>query len=195
MTGPKPTTVERIITAALALIGERGLGNVTMIDVALTAGIARQTVYNHFPDIDSIAAEAISRHNAESTRQLRAAVSVVDTPAAKMEQVVRHIAQISPHQGHNIDFDHSLAPQYRNLLDDYKRALDAIITTIITNGTGDESFRQDLDPTVDAVLVRHLLVGLSQLIAAKPNSAATTTSTATRTILAALTSQAADDDR
>lgn len=190
-----PSAVERIITAALTLIAERGLSNVTVSDVARTGGIARQTLYNHFPGIDSIVAEAISRHSAESTRQLRAAVAVVDTPTAKMEQLIRHISQISTHEGHSIDFDHSLAAEYRNLVEDYNRALDDFIATIITSGTGDGSFRQDLDPTVDAVLFRHLLVGLSQLVAATPKDAATITSTATRTILAALTRRAPADDR
>lgn len=35
--------------AALALVGERGFGAVTVDDVAATAGVSRRTFFNHFP--------------------------------------------------------------------------------------------------------------------------------------------------
>jgi AcrR family transcriptional regulator len=179
-------TKQRIIEATLALIGERGLNDVTMIDVARTAGLARQTLYNHYPDIDSIVADALTRHNRDSVQQLKAAVAVVDPPVAKMEQLVRYIAQISTHHGHTIAVDHSLAPHHRAALDEFGHALDALVAEIITEGQADRSFRADLDLKVDAALVRRLLIGVSELVAAAPEDAAKITATATCTVLAAL---------
>jgi AcrR family transcriptional regulator len=181
------STQERITEAALTLISERGLSDVTMIDVARTAGIARQTLYNHYPDIDTIVADALNRHNQDSIDQLRSAVAVVNTPTDKVTQLVRHIAQISIHTGHTIDLDRSLAPQHRASLTQFTDAIDELTATAIAEGQTDGSFRLDLDPTIDTALVRHILVGISNLIAVNPEDAPTIAATGTRTILSALT--------
>jgi AcrR family transcriptional regulator len=52
---------DRIIDAALSLIGERGLGEVTMVEVARRAGVARQTLYNHYPDVGGGGGEVHAR--------------------------------------------------------------------------------------------------------------------------------------
>lgn len=178
--------LERIIDATLELISGRGLGNVTMSDIAKTAGVARQTLYNHFADVDSIVAHAISQHNEESIRLLADSVTVVDSPSDKITQLARHIAQVSTHEGHDLDFDHSLAPEHRGLFAQYTRALDELLREILEEGIGDGSFRHDLEPVLDAVLVRHQLVGLSQVVAARPDDAASATRHSTRMILGGL---------
>ncbi len=182
-------TRQRIIEATLGLIAERGLNDVTMIEVARTAGLARQTLYNHYPDIDSIVADALTQHNHDSVAQLRAAIAVVDSPVAKIEQLVRHIAQISTHHGHAIGVDHSLAPHHRGALGEFDDALDEVIAEIIGDGRADGSFRGDLDRSIDVALVRHLLTGVSALVAAAPGDAARITTAATRTVLAAVVDQ------
>ncbi|VAW04197.1 hypothetical protein MNBD_ACTINO02-1452, partial [hydrothermal vent metagenome] len=78
------STVDRIIHATLALIGEHGFGGVTMSLVAEVAGVARQTLYNHYGDIDSIVAAAIDQHNRESLDLLNAALQVAESPADKI---------------------------------------------------------------------------------------------------------------
>jgi len=158
-----------------------------MIEVARTAGVARQTLYNHYPDVDSVLADALARHNQHRLEQLRSAVSVAETAPDKIEQLARHIALISTEQGHSIDLDHSLAPHHRVALTSFNSALEALIVDIINQGQADGSFRADLDAGVDAPLVRQLLTGISNLVSADPARAATIATTSTRTILAALT--------
>lgn len=179
-------TRERIIGATLELISGRGLGNVTMSDIAKTAGVARQTLYNHFTDVDSIVAQAIREHNDESIRQLQGAVAIVDSPSEKITQLAGQIAQTSTHPGHDLDFEHSLAPEHRGLFAEYTRALDDLLRDIITQGISDGCFRADLEADLAAVLVRHQLVGLSQLVGSDPDGVARTTRHSTRIILAGL---------
>lgn len=186
MNDPKASTRERIVAATLTLIAERGLGAVTMVDIATTAGIARQTLYNYYRDVDSIVAEAMARHNDESIRQLRAATAVVDTPVAQIEQLVRHIAQISAHHGPTIEVDHGLAPEHHSAVDDHNRVLDELIKGIIADGVETGDFRPDLDPDDDATLIRYLLTGISSLVGTRPGDAPSITRHATRTILATL---------
>jgi len=179
-------TQERITEAALTLISERGLSDVTMIDIARTAGIARQTLYNHYPDIGSIVADALNRHGQDSLDRLRSALAVVETATDKITQLVRHIAQISTYHGHTIDLDHSLAPHHRASLTHFVTDIDEIIATIVTQGQTDGTFRNDLDPTIDTTLIRQMLTGISNLVDATPGDAATIAATGTRTILSAL---------
>ena len=53
---------ERIAEAALRLISQRGLAGVTMSAVARQAVVGRQTLYNYYPDVESIVTSIIARH-------------------------------------------------------------------------------------------------------------------------------------
>ncbi len=180
------STRDRIIHATLVLISERGLGAVTMSGVAEAAGVARQTLYNHYPDVDSIVAAAISQHAEESVELLNAAMRVVEGPVDRLEQLIRHVAATTAHAPHALDVRHSLSPEARASLVAFDGALDALVAEILDEGRSAGIFRVDLDDAVDTVLVRHLLEGMSALIAEAPDRGAEITSASTRTILAAL---------
>ncbi|MGH1493116.1 MAG: TetR/AcrR family transcriptional regulator, partial [Acidimicrobiales bacterium] len=93
--GAAASTRERIIHAALLLIAETGLSQVTMIEIARSAGVARQTLYNHYPDIPAILSDALTHHNAAAVSDLEQALSVVEAPSETIGQLVRHVAAIS----------------------------------------------------------------------------------------------------
>lgn len=177
---------DRIIEAALTLIAEQGLGGVTMSGIADTAGVARQTLYNHYPDIDSIVAAAISRHNRESIDLLEASLGVVDLPEEKLEQLVRHVVSIGAHAHHASGFQHGLSAEARATLGAYDEALDRHIREVLAEGQRTGAFRSDLIPDVDAILIRHALNGLLELAATAPDQAAQLATTGTRTLLAAV---------
>ncbi|MGD2044352.1 MAG: TetR/AcrR family transcriptional regulator, partial [Acidimicrobiia bacterium] len=44
--------------AAVRLVGELGMPNVSMSAVAEKAGVSRQTLYNHYSDLESIVLDA-----------------------------------------------------------------------------------------------------------------------------------------
>jgi AcrR family transcriptional regulator len=184
--GVAASTRDRIVHAALVLISEQGLAGVTMSGVADAAGVARQTLYNHFADVDSIVAAAISQHARESVELLDAAMRVVEGPLDQLEQLIRHVAATTAHAPHALDVRHGLSPEARASLVEFDGALEGLIAEILEEGRAAGAFRADLECNVDTVLVRHLLEGLSALIADAPASAAEITSAGTRTILAAL---------
>lgn len=183
---PRRSANDRIIQAALALISEEGLGAVTMVKVAETAGVARQTLYNHYPDVDSIVVEAISRHNRESIQLLEASLRVVDPPEAKLEQLVRHVVSIGAHAHHASGIEHGLSASARATLSEYEDALDRHLRDILEEGRGTGAFRQDLAVDIDAVLIRHILNGLAHQAAESPSNAAALATTGIRTVLAAV---------
>jgi len=181
------STDERIIHAALALIAQEGLGAVTMRSIAESAGIARQTLYNHYRDIDSIVAAALKRHNEESIELLEHALRVVDDPSGKLEQVVRHVVSIGTHAHHTPGIELGLSSEARATLAEYHVALDSSIREILEDGQRSGDFRPDLSLDLDTTLVRHMLDGLTEEAARAPAEAAAIASAGIRTIRAALT--------
>jgi len=168
------------------LIAEQGLGGVTMLAIAEAAKVARQTLYNYYPDIDSIIAEAIRRHNRESIELLEASLRVVDRPEDKLEQLVRHVVSIGAHARHTQGFQHGLSAETRATLGAYDEVINERIREVLEEGRASGVFRSDLSPDVDALLIQHMLNGLLELGARAPEEAAQTARTGTRTILAAV---------
>jgi AcrR family transcriptional regulator len=183
------STRERIIEAALTLIAERGLSQVTMLEIARTADIARQTLYNHYPDIPSILTEALTRHNAAAIDHLDQALSVVDTPSDTIRQLVRHIAAMSTHAGHTLESHLALPADLQEHLNGFSDAIERHIRVALTGGIDRGEFRPDLNIGIDSVLVRHALDGVSTLVAATPDDAPRIVADASRTLLAALRSE------
>ena len=64
MSGHKTRQTTRIVEAALQVIDQAGFSGVTMSSVAARAGVTRQTIYNYFPDVESIVARALTEHSA-----------------------------------------------------------------------------------------------------------------------------------
>ena len=178
------STDERIIEAVLTLIARDGLGAVTMVKVAETAGISRQTLYNHYPDVDSIITEAIGRHNRESIRLLEASMRIVSDPQGRLEQLVRHAASIGAHAHRVQELEHGLSADARVALREYDDAHDRWIQDVLEQGRQSGAFRGDLVPGVDAVLVRHMLRGVAEASAEAPEETAAIAAAGLRTVVA-----------
>lgn len=177
---------ERIVDAAITLVGEHGIAGVTMVAVARAAGVARATLYNHYPDVPSILADAATTHNEHAIDGLRQALAVVSSPPQAIEQLVRYIASISRH-GHTLTTHHTFPPELHGTLAAFDTELDLQIEQILTDGIVTGDFRPGLDASTTAILFRHALVGVSELVAATPEDAAHIVDDAATTLLAAIT--------
>jgi AcrR family transcriptional regulator len=182
---------ERIIDATLTLVGEHGLAGVTMVAVAKTAGVARATLYSHYPDIPSILADAATTHNHDAIDGLRQVLGVVSRPPQAIEQLVRYIASISSH-GHTLATLHSFPPELRDQLAAFDAELEHQIGSILSDGIAAGDFRTSLDTDATATLLRHALIGVSELVAATPERAAHLVDDAVTTLLAAITADHKD---
>ncbi len=178
-------TRERLIQATLGLLAVKGLSAVTMIDVARTAGVARATLYNHYPDVPSILADAAERHNEQAIAGLRQTLAVVDSPTETIEQLIRYVAATSGH-GHTLETHHGLPPDLRHQLSGFDDELANQIRQALVAGLASGEFRSGLDLDTNTMLVRHMLNGVSELVASRDRSAPVVRS-ATETILAAIT--------
>jgi AcrR family transcriptional regulator len=180
---------ERIIEATLQLITEQGLSGVTMVEVARTAGVARATLYNHYSDVPSILAEAIARHNDQAIVGLRQNLATASSPSDTIEHLVHYVASISAH-GHTIELHHGLPPVLRDELAAFDDELEARIQQTLDSGLATGEFRSTLDVPATTTLIRHMLAGVSELVAAAPQEAPRIAVDANCTILAAIAHQA-----
>ncbi len=172
--------------ASLTLIAEHGLGGVTMSQIADGADVARQTLYNHYKNVDSIVASMIQRHDRESIDLLEASLQVAESPIDRLTQMVRHFASIGAHAHDSIDLRGALAAEFRAGLKAYEEAVEGHVRRIIQDGQQVGDFRNDLALEIDTVLICSLLGGVHDLAARSPDQAARIATSGTRTILAAL---------
>src|SRR5580704_10865135 len=80
-------TRQRIIEAALDEIVAASGEPITLQGVAMRADLSLRTLYNHFPNRETLLGAAFSHHAA----QTRAAVEAVTLPDADPAQQLRHV--------------------------------------------------------------------------------------------------------
>ncbi len=105
------STKERIATAALELLMERRYDDVTLTDIAASAGVSHQTVLNHFESKEGVAFAAADLVVA-STNDARSGVAPGDTVGA-IRRLVTDYEQIGDANARwAMDVEHlgSLAP-------------------------------------------------------------------------------------
>jgi AcrR family transcriptional regulator len=184
------TTADRIIEATLGLMVERGLSGVTMTAVAEAAGVARQTLYNHFSDVEGIVVAAIEAHQHESLAALRAVLATIDSPTARLEHLVRHVAAGAVHHHPVPAVHHGLSAAVRGSLLAYDRALLSIIADTLRAGLAAGELRPDVDAARDARLIQRMLDGVTELVSENPAAVGDVVATSTRTLLASVAASA-----
>jgi AcrR family transcriptional regulator len=77
-------TEERILTAALGLIGRQGVQRLAMAQIADAAGVARGTLYRYFPSRDHVLAGAADYDEARFRAGLDEVLAHVDAPEERI---------------------------------------------------------------------------------------------------------------
>jgi AcrR family transcriptional regulator len=85
---PLSPTEERIVSAALRLIGRRGVKRLGMQEISEAAGVSRGTLYRYFPSKDHVLAAAASYDEQRFTRGLADALDSVPDPADRIRAFV-----------------------------------------------------------------------------------------------------------
>ena len=179
-------TRQRIIEATLELMTEHGMSGVTMSAVAESAGVARQTLYNHFPGVEEIVTAALETHRVDISDDLRVVLATYDEPAQQLAHLVRHVAASAAHHAPMQMFRNGLSAEVRATLGEHDEAMRSIIAEVLEAGKTSGDFRSDLDPGRDAHLIQAMLQRVPEIAAAEADTAAAI-ATVTRTVLAAVT--------
>lgn len=182
--GNRLSVRDRISHATLELIAENGLTAVTMSAVAKRAGVARQTLYNHYPDVDTIVGAVVERHQSDSLSALNAVLGTMTSPLDQLEHLVRHTAAIGQH-GHPM-IKSGLSASVQSVLDRHDNAMLGVVEEILCQGIEQGELRPDLRPERDAVIVLRIIETAGELVVAEPEDTADVVVTVLVTLRAAV---------
>lgn len=182
MTQTDRTSRERIAEAAFELISARGMAGVTMSAIAAGAGVARQTLYNHFADVEGIVLWAVDQYEAAGMEQLRQIVAATEGPAAQLEQLVRFSVAVAGHGSHGIALETGMSPAAQQRMNDHKMVTRGLIAELLQAGVDDQSFREDLDVPIAAALIQSML-GSAATVVERPEELARVATALVRAVL------------
>ena len=176
---------DRILHATFELVAEEGMGAVTMTAIAERADVARQTLYNHFEDVEQIVDAGIEEYDQTGFAHLTDLLDATTSAGDKLDLMTRHTVAWTRH-GHAVsDMRTALSSEGRARLDEHVMSVRAVIEKIIAEGVADGWFDPSVDPGVYAVLIEGLLLAAGDLARASddPAEAASVTSAAIRRVL------------
>ena len=150
-----------IIDATVALVRDRGRGDVSMSAVATAAGIGRATLYNYFPDVDHILAAFVVDEFDRHFAHLDAELAVTAGPLARLQVVVgvtvEYLASPRHQAGSSIVGLDDFSPDAQSLvdaaMDGFRQRLAAVVDEAVSAGL----LRDDLDPVFLTHALDHLL--------------------------------------
>ncbi len=176
---------DRIMHATFALVAEEGLGAVTMTAIADRADVARQTLYNHFTDVEQIVVAGIEEYTLTGFAHLTDLLDATASAGDKLDLLTRHTVAGNRHGRPVSDMRNALSSEARARLDEHVMSIRALIEAVIAEGVADGSFDESIDPGVYAVLVEGLLLAAGDLAieADDPADAASVTSAAIHRVL------------
>ncbi|MCP4303822.1 MAG: TetR/AcrR family transcriptional regulator [bacterium] len=177
---------DRIVHATLGLILEHGISGITMSAIAREAEVARQTLYNHYPDVESIVTAAMETHQRESLDTLTELMRTINSPAGRLEHLVRHAAAVAAH-GHPT-FRYGFSARHQKLVAEYDHGVRSLVAAALTDGIASGAFRADLDLRRDPLLVQRMINATGELVGDDPEDAAAAVAVTVHTVLAAVAS-------
>jgi AcrR family transcriptional regulator len=169
---PTPPAEQRVMAAALALSAERGISGVTMSAIARQAGVARQTLYNHFPDVESIVVAAYELHHEENIAGLNQVLAAANGAIAKLAQLTRYQVAAVAHSHEGAFHESSFSPPAQQHIRALHSQIVDLIEGILVDGVETGVFRSDLDVGAAARFTLYLFGGAGELVTAGRSVAA-----------------------
>jgi AcrR family transcriptional regulator len=158
----------RFMRSALAILGETGRTDFTVLEVVERSKTSLRSFYQHFSTKDELLLALIDKIMAESTLSWRAATDDLDATAALQRLIERISApassskQDSINRGLTFYNDHlaeTLPREYARVLS----PLHELIGDIINRGIGEGTFSAELDVSTTAALIMQTVLGAMRL--------------------------------
>ncbi len=149
----------RIINAAMQVIQKEGLSRVNMSKLAEAAGMTRQTLYNHFPDVESIIVTTLDTHGAAMLAHLQAAMAKADSASAKLDAYAAFQIEAASPEHALIPLEAGLSATARRRIATHETAVFDLLKQTILAGLQDGEFTAKTDVGILADLVHGLVQG------------------------------------
>lgn len=136
--------------------------NVSMSAVAEAAGVSRQTLYNHYPDLESIVLDAARSQITQARSFISAAIEAAPDAAAALEVFVR--GTLADPNGRVVTGS-GMSPDREVEVLELLEPIHQDLRTILVRGVEDGSFRSDLIPEDVSEVMFHMIGAGRRLIA------------------------------
>ncbi len=186
MSKHKTRQIARIIEATLKLIHADGLSRLSFSSIAETAGVTRQTVYNYFPDVESIIAQALDAHSEAMEQHLLEIIQTTKGTREKLRAFAQFQISMASPEHNNISLEAGLSAEVRARLSGHKNAIKAALKRAIALGTKNKELSKNLEPVIASELVWGLVQGAVDAATIHPDQKSSLLGAVDRAIWAAL---------
>lgn len=157
---------ERIAQAALQLVADDGVAELSMSAVAAAADTSRQTLYKYYPDLSAVLAGAAKLARQGEQHLIDQVMAAPDAPAQLAAYVGAMLRTAAAGHPSPARIEALLPPTLRAQLHEHGRVVEGALVDVLRRGGADGDFRVDLEPTIDAAIIHRAVLGLHDLAAA-----------------------------
>lgn len=186
MSQHKTRQINRIVTATLTLIDTEGLSQLSMSAVATAAGLTRQTLYNYFPDIESILASVMDAHSAEVQKHLLGVMDSAIGTRAKLRAFAEFQISVAASGHGKIDLHAALSPAMRAKLEAHAGPVKAALQDVIETAITTKELTMAIEPRIACDLAWRLVEGAASTAEKHPDNQVPLLDAVDRAIWAAL---------
>jgi len=122
----------RIIEAALKIVERDGFSRLSISSIADEAGLTRQTVYNYFPDVESIVSEANNQHIRAMEEHLLAIVDAANGFENKLLAVTEFLFVVASADHQQMSLEMGLSAEQRQLIAEQNNTIKSRLLTSYT---------------------------------------------------------------
>lgn len=169
MSKHKTRQINRITEATFQLIHDEGLSRLSISKVAEVAGVTRQTVYNYFPDVESIIAQAVDAHSKAMEQHLIEVMDAADGPFDKLRAFAEFQISIASPEHENVSLEAGLSSESRNRIAEHMDAVKTALGQVIEVGIRGGVLSKDVDPATASELIWGMVESAANAAIKHPN--------------------------
>lgn len=156
------STKGKIVIAGAEIIVKEGIRRFTAKNIAEKVGITDAAIYKHFPSLDSIIVEIISRYISKCSQSVDRAAAMGLSTEETLKQVMReHIKVLEKTKGAVpilcFEFSRSRNKKFFDILHDFVDSYKEKLSKILIKGQKEGFIREDIDPYETAMLFLGLI--------------------------------------
>ena len=169
--GHKHLIRQYIIDAMLDIASDRGVSQVSMSQLAKSAQVSRQTLYNYFPDVESVLVAWMEQEADMLYREISEKTAKLEDPLEQLFVYVVTSLQSCVERQHPTGVEAAMSmqaavgPTLRTLIDEHTSSLESHLRQILELGVLEGKFRHDLDIDAQTQLIFRLTAGVHNMMA------------------------------
>ncbi|CAM3520563.1 TetR/AcrR family transcriptional regulator [Occultella aeris] len=150
----------KLFAALSQLMAESGFDSVSLADIAAAAGVGRTSVYNHFPDKESLLIAFIEHETSHFVAELTAALAQVADPQEQLRVYVREQINLKRvyHLAPGPDLRSVVSHETGMRLREHVKQVESLLGRILQAGIADDTL-PDQDVSAVVPLINSCLSG------------------------------------